>query len=196
MNYLSLSILKNKPMKKLETLIQQLSDMVEAGEIGNADIKDISYRLEMARRRKISADRKADPNYASKKAAAAAKAANTRAQNKKDDEADLKAYKAGLDAEEREIQKRRSDNKLPLIINADWIGVKKTKKALGDLSKYYSEKFIPAGPGGQSSVRLELKPKFKDQTFDNAQTAWDVYDGKGQLSLNEQFSRMQILAGL
>ena len=183
-------------MADFKTIMQQLIDMAAKGEIGNDEIKSIEYQLVSARRKGQSALRKASPDYAAKKDDVIAKAANTRVQNKKDIEADLKAYQAGLEAEEQEIQKRKSDNKLPLEISAYWGGIKKTKKSLDNLAKYYSDKFNPAGPGGQDYYSLILKPKFVDQTFDNAQTAWDVYDGKNSSPINEQFTRMQKLAGL
>ena len=183
-------------MTKFETLMQQLSDMAVNGEIGNNEIKSVEYTLMSAYRKRQSDARKNEPGYSEKKAASLAKAAATKAQNKKDDEENRKAYRAELEAEEQLEQERRSTNKLPLSISAYGMGLKGTKKVLGDFAKYYSDKFDPAGPGGQSSYSLELKPKFKDQTFDNAQTAWDVYDGKGQSPLNERFSRMQTLAGL
>jgi hypothetical protein len=76
------------------------------------------------------------------------------------------------------------------------MGVNGTKKALGKFSKYYSEKSIPGGPGGQDNVNFMLKPEFKDQSFDNAQIVWDISNGKNPDSLNEQFTRMKQLAGL
>lgn len=183
-------------MADFKTLVQQLIDMAAKGEIGNDEIKSIQYQLVSARRKGQSDLRKTDPNYATKKADAAAKAANTRVQNKKEEEEFLKTTKDAEEAEKQLIQQRRSDNKLPLEISAYWRGIKTTKKSLGDLAKYYSDKFNRSGPGGQDYYSLILKNKFKDQTFDNAQTAWDVYDGKNNLSINEQFTRMQKLAGI
>jgi hypothetical protein len=183
-------------MTKFETLMQQLSDMAAKGEIGKDEIRDVEYTLMSARRKGQLDARKNEPGYADKKAASLAKAAATRDQSKKDLEASSAYFNAKLKADAQAEQERRSTNKLPLSMSAYRMGVKGTKKALGDFAKYYSDKFNPAGPGGQDSYSLELKPKFKDQSFDDAKNVWDFYDGKKPSSLNEQFTRMKKLAGL
>jgi hypothetical protein len=183
-------------MTKFETLMQQLSDMAAKGEIGNNEIKSVEYTLMSARRKGQSDARKNEPGYAEKKAASLAKAAATKDQSKKDLEASNAYFNAKLKADAQAEQERETSNKLPLTIGTYSMGVKKTKKALGEFVKYYSEKFIPAGPGGQEDVNFVLKPKFKDQSFDNARIVWDVYDGKESSSLNEQFARMKKLAVL
>ena len=161
--------------ESFEDLLQQLVTMAEKGEIGNEEIKNIEYELMSARRRGQTASRKASPDYAAKKAAATAKASITKAQNKKDSEASLKRFRDSLASEKAETEKRKSTNKLPLSISTYWNGLKNTKKALGDFAKYYSERFIPAGPGGVDDIYLELKPKFKDQSFDGAEKAWNLF---------------------
>jgi hypothetical protein len=183
-------------MTKFETLMQQLSDMAAKGEIGNSDIKNVEYTLMSARRKGQSDTRKNEPGYDEKKASSLAKAAATRDQSKKDSEASSAKFDADYKANTQAIINRKSTNKLPLSISAYGMGVKGTKNALGDLAKYYSERLQPGGPGGQDSYNLELKPKFQDQSFDDAQIAWDVYDGKKPSPLNEQFIRMQKIAGL
>jgi hypothetical protein len=183
-------------MTKFETLMQQLIDMAASGEISNDEIKNVEYTLMSARRKGLSNTRKNEPGYAEKVASSVSKAAATKDQNKKD----FKDLQAKLDAENKE--KRRSDqerkisNKLPLTILTYSMGVNGTKKALGKFSKYYSEKSIPGGPGGQDNVNFVLKPEFKDQSFDNAQIVWNISNGKNPDSLNEQFTRMKQLAGL
>jgi hypothetical protein len=183
-------------MTKFETLMQQLSDMAAKGEIGNNEIKSVEYTLMSARRKGQSDARKNEPGYAEKTAASLAKAAATKDQSKKDSEIRKAKFDAESKADAQAEQERRSTNKLPLTIGTYSMGVNRTKKALGEFSKYYSEKFIAAGPGGQSDVNFMLKPMFKDQSFDNARIAWDLYDGKEPSSLNEQFDRMKRLAGL
>jgi hypothetical protein len=164
--------------ESFEDLLQQLVAMAEKGEIGNEEIKNVGYELYSARSRGQSKARKSSPDYEEKKAAAIAKAAITRDQNKKDLEKSSKKFADTLAAEKAEEEERRSTNKLPLTIMAYGMGVKGTKKALGDFAKYYSEDFQPAGPGGQDYYTLELKPKFKDQSFDGAEKVWNFYDGE------------------
>lgn len=183
-------------MTKFETLMQQLTDMAAKGEIGNEDIKNVEYTLMSARRKSQSDARKNEPGYDEKKASSIAKASATRDQSKKDAEASSTKFDADYKVNTQAIIKRKTTNKLPLSISAYGMGVKGTKNALGDLAKYYSERLQPGGPGGQDSYNLELKPKFQDQSFDDAQTAWDVYDGEKSSSLNEQFIRMKQLAGI
>jgi hypothetical protein len=184
-------------MTKFETLMQQLSDMAAKGEIGNSDIKNVESTLMSARRKGQSDARKNEPGYAEKKAASLAKAAATRAQSKKDfddedDDDNDDDYKASIQS----TKDRRTNNKLPLTLSIFYNG-KDTKKSLDDLAKYYTYFLIPAyGPGAQSEQGYNLKPKFQDQSFDNAQIAWDIYDRKKPSSLNEQFIRMQKIAGL
>jgi hypothetical protein len=160
-----------------EDLLQQLSAMAEKGEIDNDQIRGIQDTLMSARRQGLSAAHKNDPDYAAKKAASAEKAAATRTQNKKDSEERSMRFKADLQAREQETQEREASNKLPLSVSAYGKGVEGTKKALGGLAKYYSERFHPAGPGGQDFYSLELKPQFQDQSFDDAQIAWDFTSG-------------------
>ena len=162
--------------ESFEDLLQQLVAMAEKGEIGNEEIKNVGYELMSARSRGQANRRKASPDYADKKAAAIAKAAITKDQNKKNLEKSSKKFADTLAAEKAEEEERRSTNKLPLDIGTYSIGVKATKKALGDFAKYYSERFIPAGPGGVDDIYLELKPKFKDQSFDGAKKVWNFYD--------------------
>jgi hypothetical protein len=183
-------------MTKFETLMQQLSDMAAKGEIGNSDIKNVEYTLMSARRKGQSDARKNEPEYADKKAASLAKAAATKAQSKKDSEASSAKFDADYKASVQSTKDRRTNNKLPLTISMYFLG-KDTKEYLGDLAKYYTYFFQPAyGPGAQSDQGYNLKPKFQDQSFDNAQIAWDLYDGKKPSPLNEQFIRMQKIAGL
>jgi hypothetical protein len=160
--------------ESFEDLLQQLTTMAEKGEIGNDQIKSIEYSLMSARRKGQSDTRKNQPGYDAKKSSSLEKAAVTRVQNKKDEEDRLTRNKSERDTKEKEEQERRSTNKLPLNISAYRRGVKGTKNVLGDLAKYYSERFLPAGPGGEDSYDLELKPKFQDQSFDNAQIAWNI----------------------
>jgi hypothetical protein len=176
--------------------MKQLSDMAAKGEIGKDEIRNVEYTLMSARRKGQLDARKNEPGYADKKAASLAKATATKAQSKKDSEIRKAKFDAESKADAQAEQERRSTNKLPLSMSAYRMGVKGTKKALGDFAKYYSDKFNPAGPGGQDSYSLELKPKFKDQSFDDAKNAWDFYDGKKPSSLNEEFTRMKKLAGL
>jgi polyhydroxyalkanoate synthesis regulator phasin len=164
--------------ESFEDLLQQLSAMAEKGEISNDEIKKVASELMSARRRGQSNARKSSPDYEEKKLAAISKAAVTRDQNKKDLEKRSKEFQANLAAEKAAEEKRRTTNKLPLTISAYGMGVKGTKKALEDFAKYYSEDFQPAGPGGQDYYTLELKPKFKDQSFDGAEKVWNFYDGE------------------
>lgn len=159
-----------------EDLLQQLSSMAEKGEIGTEEIRSIKDTLMAARRQGQSAARKADPNYAAKKAASAEKAAATRAQNKKDSEEMRARYKAQRDAEEQDEKDRRASNKLPLDIGTYWYGIDKTKQFLGDLAQYYSS--YESRGWSDSETRLKLKSDVIDKTFDNAQVAWNVYDRK------------------
>lgn len=156
--------------ESFEDLLQQLAAMAEKGEIGNEEIKNVGYELMSARSRGQANRRKASPDYADKKAAAIAKAAITRDQNKKNLEKSSKKFADTLAAEKAEEEERRSTNKLPLDIGTYSIGVKATKKALGDFAKYYNE--YESG----DETRLELKPKFKDQSFDGAKKVWNFYD--------------------
>lgn len=169
--------------ESFEDLLQQLVTMAEKGEIGNEEIKNIEYELMSARRKGQSNARKASPDYAAKKAAAIAKAAITRDQNKKDSEVSLRKVKDKLAADRAEeekrkvdTEKRRADNKLPLTLKVFVYG-DDTEKALGKLAKNYTYFKIPAyGPGGQSEQGYNLKPELKNKSFDNAKIAWDIYD--------------------
>ncbi len=107
----------------------------------------------------------------------AQKAAATRAKNKKEDEERKLRFRAADKARQEEEQNRRANNKLPKVIGMYWYG-NKTKQYLGDLTQYYSEYLPMQGPGSDGSTDLKLKPEFVDQSFDNAQVAWDVYDRK------------------
>lgn len=107
----------------------------------------------------------------------AQKAALTRAKNKKEDEERAVRYKAEREAKQKEEQERRASGKLPLTISKYWYGYK-TERYLGDLAQYYREVTPMQGPGGDGTSNLVLKPVFQDQSFDNAQVAWDVYDRK------------------
>jgi hypothetical protein len=163
--------------ESFEDLIQQLAAMAEKGEISNDEIKSVEYKLMSARRRGQSNTRKASPDYSEKKAASIAQAVITRDQNKKS-AADISSK---FDAREKEIlqvdQERRATNKLPLSIDTYGKGVKGTQKILGDFAKYYTKVFIPAGPGGENSTDLKLKPQFNSQSFDSAKEVWNFYDG-------------------
>ena len=161
-----------------EDLLQQLSAMAEKGEIDNNQIKSIENTLMSARRQGQSAARKNSPDYAEKVAAAKEKAALTRAKNKKEDEEWAMRYKAELEAKQKEEQERRASGKLPLTIDTYMKGVEKTKQLLGDLAQYYREVTPMQGPGSSGAIDLKLKPAFKDQSFDNSQVAWNVYDRK------------------
>jgi hypothetical protein len=127
-----------------------------------------------ARRQGQSAARKNDPGYAAKKAASAEKAASTRTQNKKDSEERMMRFKADSDARNKETQERKASNKLPLTIDTYMKGVEKTKQLLGDLAQYYREVTPMQGPGSSGAIDLKLKPAVADQSFDNAQVAWNV----------------------
>jgi hypothetical protein len=107
----------------------------------------------------------------------AQKAALTRAKNKKEDEEMTLRFMAADKAKQQEEQDRRASNKLPLLINTYWYGYK-TEQYLGDLAQYYKEHPQYGGPGDDGSTNLRLKPEFVDQSFDNAQVAWTVYDRK------------------
>ena len=107
----------------------------------------------------------------------AQKAALTRAKNKKEDEERTLRFIAAEKAKQQEEQDRRASNKLPLIISMYWYGYK-TEQYLGDLAQYYSEITPIQGPGSDGTNNLKLKPEFVDQSFDNAQVAWTVYDRK------------------
>ena len=159
-----------------EDLIQQLSAMAEKGEIGTEEIRSIKDTLMNARKQGQLAIRKADPEYAAKKSAAAQKAAVTRAANKKRDDEMRARMKAQRDAEAQDEKDRRAYNKLPLNIGTYWYGEDKTKQLLGVLAKYYGS-YVSRG-WSDEEVRLKLQPEFVDQTFENAQVAWDVYDRK------------------
>jgi hypothetical protein len=163
--------------ESFEDLIQQLKSMAEKGEISNDEIKNIERELMSSRRKGQLNTRKSSPDYSEKKAASKSQAAITRDQNKKS-ESDLNAK---YDAREKEIfqadQERRATNKLPLSISTYGMGIKGTKKILGDFAKYYAEVYQPAGPGGEESTSLELKPKFNSQSFDSAKEVWEFYDG-------------------
>ena len=187
-------------MTKFETLMQQLSDMAAKGEIGNTDIKSVEYTLMSARRKGQSDARKNEPGYAEKKAASLAKAAATKDQSKKDLEASSAKFNAEYEAEYnasvQSTKDRKANNKLPLTLSVFYNG-KDTKKSLDNLAKYYTYFSKPAyGPGAQDEQGYNLKPKFQNQSFDNAQIAWDIFDRKQPSSLNEQFVRMKQLAGL
>ena len=183
-------------MTKFETLMQQLTDMAAKGEIGNEDIKNVESTLRSARRKGQSDARKNEPGYDEKKASSLAKAAATRDQSKKDSEASRTKFDADYEAAAQATKDRRANNKLPLTLSVFYNG-KDTKKSLDDLAKYYIYFSNPAyGPGAQSEQGYNLKPKFQDQSFDNAQIAWDIYDRKKPSSLNEEFTRMNQLAGL
>jgi len=164
--------------EEFEDLLQQLSAMAEKGEINNDQIRSIENTLMSARRQGQSAARKNSPDYAEKVAAAKEKAAATRAANK----AQSKKWEeewAAMDKErEQEEQDRRASGKLPLTIDTYMKGVKKTKQLLGDLAQYYREVTPMQGPGSSGAIDLKLKPAFKDQSFDNSQVAWNVYDRK------------------
>ena len=107
----------------------------------------------------------------------AQKAALTRAKKKKEDEESAMFYKAEREAKQKEEQERRASGKLPLTISKYWYGYK-TEQYLGDLAQYYREVTPMQGPGSDGTNNLKLKPEFVDQSFDNAQVAWDVYDRK------------------
>lgn len=159
-----------------EDLIQQLSAMAEKGEIGTEEIRSIKDTLMSARKQGQLAIRKADPEYAAKKSAAAQKAAVTRAANKERDEEIRARAKAERDAKAQDEKDRRASNKLPLDIGTYWYGEDKTKQYLGDLAQYYGS-YVSRG-WSDEEVRLKLRSEFVDKTFDNAQVAWDVYDRK------------------
>jgi hypothetical protein len=107
----------------------------------------------------------------------AQRAALTRAKNKKEDEEMKLRFRAADKARQEEEQNRRANNKLPLVINTYRYGYK-TEQYLGDLAQYYTEHSSMEGPGSDGSTNLKLKPEFVDQSFDNAQVAWNVYDNK------------------
>lgn len=164
--------------ESFEDLLKQLSDMATKGEIGTDEIRSIKDTLMSARRQGQSAARKNSPDYAEKVAAAKEKASATRAANKAQSEK-WKEDWAAMDKErEQEEQDRRASGKLPLTINTYMKGVEKTKQLLGDLAQYYREITPMQGPGSDGSIDLKLKPAVVDQSFDNAQVAWNVYDRK------------------
>jgi hypothetical protein len=105
------------------------------------------------------------------------KSAATRAQNKKRDIESKAKMDDKRKATAQEEQERRTSNKLPKDIGMYWYGGK-TKQYLGDLAQYYFEYLPMQGPGSDGSTDLKLKPEFVDQSFNNAQVAWDVYDRK------------------
>jgi hypothetical protein len=160
--------------ESFEDLLQQLSDMAIKGEIGTDEIRGIQDTLMSARRQGQSATRKASPDYAAKKVASAEKASATRSQNKKDSEERMMRFKTDSDARNKETQERKASNKLPLTIDTYMKGVEKTKQLLGDLAQYYREVTPMQGPGSSGAIDLKLKPAVADQSFDNAQVAWNV----------------------
>jgi hypothetical protein len=161
-----------------EDLIQQLSAMAEKGEIDNTQIKSIENTLMSARRQGQSAARKNSPDYAEKAAAAKEKASATRAANKAQSEKWKEDWAAMDKEKEQEKQDRRASGKLPLTIDTYMKGVEKTKQLLGDLAQYYREVTPMQGPGSSGAIDLKLKPAVVNQSFDNAQVAWNVYDRK------------------
>jgi hypothetical protein len=157
-------------------LLQQLSAMAEKGEIDNEDIKSVISTLQSSRRKGLMSKQKSSSDYDTKKTNASAKAAASRAQDKKSRDASMAQYNKRKEDERREEDERRATNKLPLDIGTYRVGAASAIKKLGNLAKYYTEYVEPAGPGGESDLRLKLIPKYKDMSFPNAEIAWGIHD--------------------
>jgi hypothetical protein len=166
---------------KFTSMLNQLLQMAETGELDLDNIRRIESQLMTARRRGQQTKRSSDPDFADKKSSAIQKSKDTRKQSKDDLEKFMQRSREQDDNQRKETQARRNNNQLPQLIDAYSYGYRKIENWLDKLlpmwEDYYEFRNTPQ-PGGDNMQAFYLLPSAKDIKVNNASEIWRIADRK------------------